>query len=66
MTVAVLDTGVAYANRGRFRRSPDFGPHQFVQGYDFVARNRFPNDRNGHGTFVAGDDRRGRPTTATA
>jgi serine protease len=23
--VAVLDTGVAYANRGRFRRSPDFG-----------------------------------------
>ncbi len=53
VTVAVLDTGVAYANRGRFRRSPDFGPHQFVQGYDFISRNGFPNDRNGHGTFVA-------------
>ena len=53
VTVAVLDTGVAYADRGRFRRSPDFGRFQFVHGYDFVAKNRFPNDRNGHGTFVA-------------
>jgi len=52
--VAVLDTGVAYANRGQFLRSPDFSPFEFVQGYDFIARNRFPNDRNGHGTFVAG------------
>jgi len=51
--VAVLDTGVAYANRGPFRRSPDFSPHEFVQGYDFVGKNPFPNDRNGHGTFVA-------------
>jgi serine protease len=51
--VAVLDTGVAYANRGRFRRSPDFSRFTFVKGYDFVARNPFPNDRNGHGTFVA-------------
>jgi serine protease len=54
VTVAVLDTGVAYANRGPFRRSPDFGRHQFVQGYDFVAKNRYPSDHNGHGTFVAG------------
>jgi serine protease len=53
VTVAVLDTGVAYANRGPFRRSPDFTAHQFVRGYDFVARDPFPNDRNGHGTFVA-------------
>jgi serine protease len=53
VTVAVLDTGIAYADRGRFRRSPDFGPHQFVRGYDFIARDRFPNDHNGHGTFVA-------------
>jgi serine protease len=51
--VAVLDTGVAYANRGPFRRSPDFSRFEFVQGYDFVAKNKFPNDRNGHGTFVA-------------
>jgi serine protease len=51
--VAVLDTGVAYANRGPFRRSPDFSRYEFVKGYDFVARNPYPNDRNGHGTFVA-------------
>jgi serine protease len=53
VVVAVLDTGIAYANRGRFRRSPDFGRFQFVSGYDFVGHNAFPNDRNGHGTFVA-------------
>src|SRR5207245_9513483 len=53
VTVAVLDTGVAYANRGPFRRSPDFTGLEFVRGYDFVSRNPFPNDRNGHGTFVA-------------
>jgi serine protease len=54
VTIAVLDTGIAYANRGPFRRSPDFSAHQFVKGYDFVSNNPFPNDRNGHGTFVAG------------
>ncbi|MBA3809270.1 MAG: S8 family serine peptidase [Solirubrobacterales bacterium] len=53
VTVAVLDTGVAYANRGPFRRSPDLSRFEFVGGYDFVRHNRFPNDRNGHGTFVA-------------
>jgi serine protease len=53
VTVAVLDTGVAYANRGRFRRSPDFSPFTFVKGYDFVSHTPYPNDHNGHGTFVA-------------
>ncbi|MGO9762605.1 MAG: S8 family serine peptidase [Solirubrobacteraceae bacterium] len=53
VTIAVLDTGVAYANRGPFRRSPDFSRYTFVKGYDFVAKNPYPNDRNGHGTFVA-------------
>ena len=52
--VAVLDTGVAYATHGRFPRSPDFSRYGFVAGYDFIAHNSFPNDRNGHGTFVAG------------
>ncbi len=55
VVVAVLDTGVAYANRGPYRRSPDFSAHEFVNGYDFVARNHYPNDRNGHGTFVAAE-----------
>ena len=53
-TVAVLDTGVAYANRKRFRRSPDFARGDFVRGYDFVDNDKFPNDENGHGTHVAG------------
>lgn len=53
-TVAVLDTGVAYGNRGRFRRSPDFEKSQFARGYDFVDRDSYPNDENGHGTHVSG------------
>jgi serine protease len=52
--VAVLDTGVAYENRGKFRRSPDFSRYGFVRGYDFIAHTPYPDDRNGHGTFVAG------------
>jgi serine protease len=54
VTIAVLDTGIAYRNQGqRFRISPDFSPEQFVPGYDFVDRDRFPLDENGHGTHVA-------------
>jgi len=53
-TVAVLDTGVAYRRHGRHRRSPDFDSGDFVRGYDFVDRDRFPDDENGHGTHVAG------------
>jgi len=54
VTVAVLDTGVAYASHGRFRISPDFYRYQFVRGHDFIANNARPYDRNGHGTDVAG------------
>jgi serine protease len=55
ITVAVLDTGVAYRNEGaRFRRSPDFSSGQFVPGYDFVDDDDLPLDENGHGTHVAG------------
>jgi serine protease len=52
--IAVLDTGVAYRNLGRFRKSPDFADTRFVAPYDFVSDTRFPVDRNGHGTHVAG------------
>ncbi|HEY5192239.1 MAG TPA: S8 family serine peptidase [Solirubrobacteraceae bacterium] len=54
VVVAVLDTGVAYANRGKYRRSPDFNKYTFVQGHDFIDHTPYANDRNGHGTFVAG------------
>jgi serine protease len=54
VTIAVLDTGVAYRNWGPFYESPDFKQTRFVSPHDFVAGNAFPLDRNGHGTFVAG------------
>lgn len=51
--VAVLDTGVAYAARGKFLKSPDLSKSQFIRGYDFVGHDAYANDRNGHGTHVA-------------
>lgn len=55
VTVAVVDTGVAYRSFGQnFRRNPDFDPDSFVPGRDFVLDNRLPLDRNGHGTHIAG------------
>jgi len=53
VTVAVLDSGVAYADRGPYRRSPDLASARFVKGYDFVDDDPYPNDEFGHGTFVA-------------
>jgi serine protease len=54
VVVAVLDTGVAYRNWHQFRKSPDFARTHFTKPYDFVSGNRFPLDREGHGTFVTG------------
>jgi serine protease len=55
VVVAVLDTGVAFRNKGtRFRRSPDFGRNEFVPGFDFAGKDPLPLDVNGHGTHVAG------------
>ena len=53
VTIAVLDTGVAYADRGSFRRSPDLAAATFVPGYDFVSDDPYPFDLHGHGTHVA-------------
>ena len=52
--VAVLDSGVAFESRGRFRRAPDLRRKTFVRGYDFIDNDRHPNDVFGHGTHVAG------------
>jgi serine protease len=54
VTVAILDTGVAYRNWRGYRRSPDFAGTRFTAPYDFIAHNRYPLDREGHGTFIAG------------
>ena len=53
VVVAVLDTGVAYADRGRYRRSPDLVGPRFRRGYDFIDDDAYPHDANGHGTHVA-------------
>jgi serine protease len=62
--IAVLDSGVAYADRGSFRKSPDLSPLRFARGYDYCPRegrfgaacagaDPYPNDDYGHGTHVA-------------
>ena len=52
--VAVLDSGVAYENRGRFKRAPDLRHSTFTHPFDFIDNDRHPNDSFGHGTHVAG------------
>jgi serine protease len=51
--VAVLDTGVAYRRFGRVPASPDLAGTHFAAGWDFVGKDAFANDHNGHGTHVA-------------
>ena len=53
VTVAVLDSGVAYRTRGPFARSPDLAPTRFVRGFDLIDNDQFPSDEFGHGTFVS-------------
>lgn len=53
VVVAVLDTGLAYKQRGKFLKSPDISASKVVRGYDFVSRDPYPYDKNGHGTHVA-------------
>lgn len=52
--VAVIDSGVAYRDDGRYRLSPDFARSQFVRGYDFLRETPYPVDTSGHGTHIAG------------
>jgi serine protease len=54
VTVAILDTGVAYGAPRGFKRSPDFYKTHFAPGYDFIENDSAPQDENGHGTHVAG------------
>jgi serine protease len=52
--VAVLDSGVAFERYKRYRRAPDLRRSTFVRPWDFIQRDRHPNDVYGHGTHVSG------------
>jgi serine protease len=54
IVVAVIDTGVAYANQGVFAQAPDLQGLTFVNPYDFVWDDAEPFDLDGHGTHVTG------------
>jgi serine protease len=51
--VAVLDTGIAFEDFGRFRKSPDFTDTTFLTGFNVFTRDSHANDDNWHGTHVA-------------
>ncbi|MFZ5559887.1 MAG: S8 family peptidase [Patescibacteria group bacterium] len=52
--VAIVDTGIAYENYGKYCQAPDLAQTCVVPGYDFVNNDSHPNDDNNHGTHVAG------------
>lgn len=54
VTVAVLDTGVAYENYQNFHQLPDLAGLTFVDPYDFVGNTTHANDDHGHGSHVTG------------
>jgi serine protease len=53
VTVAVLDTGVAYPDGPAHPGSPDLAAARIEPGHDFVDHDDEPYDENGHGTHVA-------------
>ncbi|MDD2456974.1 MAG: S8 family serine peptidase [Eubacteriales bacterium] len=54
VTVAIVDTGIAYEDYGSFVQAPDLAATNFISGYDFVNNDDHANDDNSHGTHVAG------------
>ncbi len=54
VTVAVLDTGVAFEDYGLFIRAPDLARTAFASPYDALSEGPHPNDAHGHGTHVTG------------
>jgi len=54
VTIAVLDTGVAYENYEEFGRSPGLSQTKFVSPYDATDDTTHANDEDGHGTHITG------------
>jgi hypothetical protein len=57
VTVAVLDSGVAYEaysdTSGSYAKAPDLTGTSFAAGWDFIHDDAHPNDDHGHGTHVS-------------
>jgi serine protease len=53
VTVALLDTGCAYATEDGYYQAPDLAQARIRPGWDFVNNDASPDDDNGHGTHVA-------------
>jgi len=56
ITVAVIDTGVAYEDREQYKLIRDLAQTRFDRqhAYDFAGDDAHPDDANGHGTHVTG------------
>ena len=54
LTVAIVDSGVAYLDQGSFRQAPDLAGVNFVSPHDFIWDDDQPFDLDGHGTHVTG------------
>ena len=54
VTVAVLDTGVAYENFENFKLLEDLEGITFVKPWDFVGNDEHANDDHAHGSHVTG------------
>lgn len=54
VTIAVLDSGVAYENFDVYAQAPDLAGTLFVPGWDFVNADANPDDDYGHGTHITG------------
>lgn len=54
VTIAVIDTGVAFEDYAEFGQNPELSQAQFVFPYNATDGSAHPNDDNGHGTHVTG------------
>ena len=52
--VAIIDSGVAFQDKGAFAQAPELKGVPFVSPYDFVWDDTEPFDFDGHGTHIAG------------
>lgn len=54
VTVAVVDSGVAYRTAAPYAAAPDLAGTSIIPGWDFVNADAYPDDDSGHGTHMCG------------